>query len=68
MTGVQTCALPIYFAVIGGARYNGDGSKDYLIRDPGSSLTERSILDGGALSNSRGQVKRLDWMTKEENK
>jgi hypothetical protein len=54
-----------HFAVLGGTRYNGDGSNDYLIRDPGSSLTERSILDGDTLSNSRGQVKRLDWMTKE---
>jgi len=57
-----------HFSVIGGIRYNGDGSTDYLVRDPGSSKSERSILDGDTLSNSRGQVKRLDWMIKEVNK
>jgi hypothetical protein len=55
-----------HFAIIGGKRYNGDGSTDYLIRDTGSSKSERSILNGDTLSNSRGQVKRIDWMIKRE--
>ncbi len=38
----------------------------FNFRDPGSSMSERSILDEDTLSNSRGQVKRIDWMIKRE--
>ncbi|MBN2400761.1 MAG: hemagglutinin repeat-containing protein [Spirochaetes bacterium] len=55
-----------HFAIIGGERIYGNGDKDYLVRDPGSSFPERSVLNGEKLNNRRGEVKEIYYMYKED--